>query len=50
MKLEKQRAIEMQQIEAENERLRLQRDEVALAYVTASTWDVKHTRVGARWS
>ena len=39
MQLEKQRAIEMQQIEAENERLRLQRDQAALAYATAPTWD-----------
>ena len=37
MQLEKQRAIEMQQIEAENERLRLQRDQ--LDYAAAPTWD-----------
>jgi hypothetical protein len=37
MELENQRAIEKQQIEAENERLRLQRDQ--FAYSTAPTWD-----------
>jgi hypothetical protein len=39
MQLEKQHAIEMQQIEAENERLRLQGDQAGLAYATAPTWD-----------
>ena len=39
MQLEKQRAIEMQQIEAENERLRLLRDQTALAYAATPTWD-----------
>jgi len=38
MQLEKQRAIEMRQIEAEKERLRLERDQAALAYA-APTWD-----------
>jgi hypothetical protein len=38
MQLEKQRAIEMQQIEAENERLRLLRDQTALAYAATPTW------------
>ncbi|WP_426435396.1 hypothetical protein [Bradyrhizobium genosp. P] len=37
MQLEKQRAIEKQQIE--DERLRLQRDQAALAYASAPTWD-----------
>lgn len=37
--LEKQRAIEKQQIEAENE---LQRDQAALAYASAPTWDATY--------
>ncbi|WP_439374548.1 hypothetical protein [Bradyrhizobium sp. DASA03120] len=37
--LEKRRAIEKQQIEAENERLRLQREQAALAYATYPAWD-----------
>ena len=45
MQLEKQRAIEMQQIEAENERLRLLRDQTALAYAATPTWD-PHTAAG----
>lgn len=39
MQLEKQRAIEKQQIEAENGRLRLEREQAALAYASAPTWD-----------
>jgi hypothetical protein len=42
MQLEKQRAIEMQQIEAENERLRLLRDQTALAYAATPTWDSRY--------
>jgi hypothetical protein len=38
--LEKQRAIEKQQIETENELLRLQRDQ--LAYAAAPTWDLAY--------
>src|SRR6476646_2835664 len=44
MQLEKQRAIEMQQIEAENERLRLLRDQTALAYEPTPTWDSTGTK------
>lgn len=39
MQLDKQRAIEMRQIEAEKERLRFERDQAALAYATGPTLD-----------
>jgi hypothetical protein len=39
MQLEKQRSLEKQQIEVENEWLRLQRAQAALAYAGAPTWD-----------